>query len=84
LIVAAAQVLFLAHRVEDEQAEVSWTRYRPWYRSKKGPSLHDVTWMTREHLYQEDILPIVGFWHTMAEKHRRKPVPGSTEDPRAA
>jgi hypothetical protein len=30
-------------------------------------------------LYQEGILPKVGFWHTLAEKQRRKPVPGSTE-----
>ncbi len=84
LIVTAAQVLFLARRLEQTEAEVSLTRYRPWYLSKQGPSLHDVTWITREHLYQCGILPKVGFWSTLAEKHRQHRGSAASNKTRAA
>lgn len=65
LIIGAAEVLYVAHAVEEAEA-MDLRRYRSWYRTKQGPSLFDIRWAVREHLYREGIFPKVGFWETMA------------------
>ena len=65
LLLGAAEVLHFAHAVEETEA-MDLRRYRSWYRMKQGPSLFDIRWAVREHLYQEGIYPKVGFWETMA------------------
>jgi hypothetical protein len=65
LLLGAAEVLHVAHAVEETEA-MDLRRYRSWYRTKQGPSLFDIRWAVREHLYQEGIYPKVGFWETMA------------------
>lgn len=70
LIIGAAEVLYFAHEVE-EADQMDLRRYRAWYRTKQGPSLFDIRWAVREHLYREGIYPKVGFWETMDPLHGR-------------
>ena len=65
LIIGAAEVLHFAEQV-GEADTMDLRRYRSWYRRKRGPSLFDIHWAVREHLYGEGIFPKVGFWETMA------------------
>lgn len=60
LFIGAAEVLFFAHEVDSAQA-MDLRQYRPWYRQKEAPSLFDIHWAVREHLYGEGIYPKVGF-----------------------
>lgn len=68
LAVGAAEVLWFAHEVA-EADEMDLRRLRSWYRQKGVPSLFDIHWAMREHLFGEGIYPKVGFWDTMAEFH---------------
>lgn len=79
LLIGAAEVLFFAGQVDEAQA-LDLCRYRSWYRQKQSPSLFDIHWAVREHLYGEGIYPKVGFWETMDELHG----PSSGALPRAA
>lgn len=65
LLVGAAEVLHFAEQVAAADT-MDLRRYRSWYRTKQGPSLFDIHWAVREHLYSEGIFPKVGFWETMA------------------
>lgn len=70
LLIGAAEVLFFAEQVDQAQA-MDLRRYRSWYRQKTAPSLFDIHWAVREHLYGEGIYPKVGFWETMDQLHGR-------------
>jgi hypothetical protein len=64
LLIGAAEVLFFAAQVDEAEA-MDLRRYRSWYRQKTAPSLFDIHWAVREHLYGAGIYPKVGFWETM-------------------
>ena len=61
LMMAAAQGLWFAQQLAQGQV-VDLVRYRPWYQQKRAPSGFDIMWACRERLFEEGIIPTVGFW----------------------
>lgn len=64
LLVIGAEVLWFAEQVSSAES-MDLRQYRPWYHHKEHPSLDEVSWAVREHLYRAGILPKVGFWDTL-------------------
>lgn len=66
LVLAAARTLWFVEQT-CRTADLTLTRYRPWYRHKVAPSQLDIVWTWREALQAAGVVPIPRFARDLAE-----------------